>query len=209
VRTAPLSLLAVLGAAACASGGARVASRELVGGTTLAVAPALTALPAGSSFAWVAPTSLLGRATAVDDARSDDVGMPGLREDVSTVLRGHGWREGTPDAAEYRLTIALVERLDPRFDPTLNGGRAASVALPRCTGAVGERREVSCTNRTPASSVAHGQRVERYGRWLAFVIERRADGAHFVSTRSLVWDWKPGDVEFVRPTLDLLLATTK
>ncbi len=209
MRAEALLLVAAIGASACASGGARVASREFVGGTTLAVAPTLTTLPAGASYAWVAPTALLGRATEADDAHSDDVGVPGLREDVSTVLRGHRWSEVAPDAAEYRLTIALVERLDPRANPALHGGRASSVTLPRCTGAVGERREVNCTNRTPTSSVAKGQRVERYGRWIAYVIERRADGAHFVATRTLVWDWKPEDVDFARPTLDLLLATAK
>lgn len=193
-------------ASACASTGGRVVAREFVGHTALAPGEALTALPDSGTYAWIPPTESILHATPADDGRSEDPGMPGLREDVAIVLRAHGWREVPTEDAIFRLTIARIDRPDPARNPARNGGLLPNAAMPRCTGAVGERRDVNCTNRPDDVRAGDPMTVERYGAWVVFVIRRR-DGARYSATRTLVWDQQPADVDFSEATLRLLRSS--
>lgn len=206
VRAIARGVLACALVTACASTGGRTASREFVGGTALAPGETLPALPDSDTYAWVPPSESILHATAADDRRSDDPGMPGLREDVAMILRASGWREVPADVATFRLTIARIDRPDPARNPARNGGLLPNAAMPRCTGAVGERRDVNCTNRPDDVRAGDPMTVERYGSWVVFVIRRR-DGARYSATRTLVWDQQPADVDFSESTLRLLRSS--
>jgi hypothetical protein len=205
VRAVVSGALVIVVAAACATTGGRAASREFVGGTALAPGDAITALPDSGTYAWVDPSESILHATVVDDRRSEDPGMPGLREDVAIVLRSRGWRESSPDEADYRLTIARIHRPDPAQNPARNSGILPNAAMPRCTGAVGERREMNCTTRPDDVRSGDAMTIDRYGSWVVLVMRRR-DGALFSSKRTLVWDQQPADVDFAEPVFLLLRA---
>lgn len=196
-------VIATAFAVACATTGALTASREFVGGTALAPGEELEALPDSATFAWIDPTNGIMHATQADDRHRDDPGMPGLREDVSIVLRSHHWREVSADEAMYKLTIGRIDRPDPARNAALAPVQAAGSTLPRCNGAVGERKDVNCTTRIPAIGTGDGMTVTRYGSWLVFVIRRR-DGAYYSATRALGGDHELWDNNFAPETLGLL-----
>lgn len=189
-------------AAGCASTGGRLPSREFVGGTALAPGERIETLPDSATFAWVDPTGSILHSTPADDRHRDDPGMPGLREDVSIVLRSHHWREVPADEAVYKLTVGRIDRPDPAR-PNANGAILPNTTLPRCTGAVGERKDVNCTSRIPEIGNGDEMNVTRYGSWVVFVIRHRS-GAVYSSRRMLVWDQAPADVDFAPETLRLL-----
>lgn len=189
--------------AACATTGSSMPSREFVGGTALAPGEKLVALPDSGTFAWVDPTNSILHTTQVDDGHRDDPGIPGLREDVSIVLRSHHWREVPADDAMYKLTLTRIDRPDPARNAALNPGMVPGGTLPRCTGAVGERKDVNCTTRLAAIGDGDGMSVTRYGSWMVFVIRRR-DGAYYSAKRTLDWDRALLDIDFAPETLALL-----
>ncbi len=204
-RALVIGTLVAAATAACATTGGRTATREFVGGTALAPGAALTSLPDSGSYAWIDASASILHATVADDRRSEDPGMPGLREDVAIVLRARGWREVPADEAGYRLTIARIHRPDPARNPAQNSGLLPNAAMPRCTGAVGERRDVNCTTRPDDVRSGDPMTIDRYGSWVVLVMRRR-DGALYTAKRRLVWDQQPADVDFAEPVFLLLRA---
>ena len=191
----------------CGSATQRAMSRQLVAGTSIPVAaPALTALPAGATFAWLPPTSVLGGATEADDLRSFEPDVAALREEIDLVLRSRSWQRVNVNDAQYHLMLALIDRPDNAVSPADGNGRRVETNLPRCTGANGERSGVTCSNDAASPRAGSRDLTRRAGAWLAYVIRRQSDGATMSWDRRLIWDMQPADMSFARPTLALFSA---
>lgn len=179
----------------------RAPAREISGGVTAPVGRAIVALPARATYAWVSPSALLNRVRRTDDERSAQPDIERLTADVSVVLRAHGWRAVPPDSAEFALTIAMIDRPDPAQSQPSTSGRT-STPLPRCKGGAGERTDSGCMGEGFDKESSR----RAVGTFLVYVIKDTREGAVHAEWRSLVWDARPSDFSFVRPTLDLLLS---
>jgi len=184
-----------------ALGASRAPAREISGGVTAPVGRAIVALPGRATYAWVPPSALLNRVRRTDDERSAQPDIKHLTADVSVVLSAHGWRAVPPDSAEFVLTIAMIDRPDPaQGQPSANG--RTTTPLPRCKGGAGERTDSGCMGEGFDKESSR----RAVGTFLVYVIKDKREGAVHAEWRSLVWDARPADFSFVRPTLDLLLS---
>jgi hypothetical protein len=167
-------------------------------------APPLRSLPPNATFSWVASNTVFAElSTRESEARPALILQ--LREDAAAVLRANGWRETTPDSADYRLALVRVERTGAqtvtRPDP-----RNERRPPPRCEGGV-TRHPTTCKDPAPPEYPPI-RTVESYTtRELGYAIVRAKDGASAWWVMQLADDEAKRFVE--RETLALLLTGEK
>jgi len=165
---------------ACRSAG-RAAERAVVSPDAIvfptgrAGAPALDALPAVATYAWVRPSRLFLDVTPDVDSMSDGDAFTEQRAITSAVLRANGWREVAPEAAGYHLAVADVSfhgtRTELRPDP-----RSERIPPPQCPKLPPAQRQL-CHEPPPPTYPPVAVSAPYSVRRVTFGIHRVDDGA--------------------------------
>jgi len=161
VRLSPVLFAAAVVAAlgACASHTPKPVMRS----------PALTALPAKASFAWVRPAEMFSDATSGDEESAGTGAARSMRLDVEALLLGQGWTMAPAESAQFVASIVIMQRTAYR---TETRGVQSSPPPPPCDlTRSGRACPASIAPQTQTVNVPVGETHA------VFAIGRRADRA--------------------------------
>lgn len=135
----------------------------------------LEVLPSGVTFTWVFPSDIFERVLPEDNEASIDGDGIELRDALTVLFAGHGWRQVPRGTGEFELTVFVQSRLRTRRVNSSTSERAPDIYLGVvCDPVTRDPRLPPCpNNRSRASEPSRETFVER----MAVFGLRRADGS--------------------------------